>query len=56
MILAGAVSLREVIAFPKTTAAVSLMDGSPGPVDPDQLRELGLRILPSGGNKESDPE
>jgi aspartyl-tRNA synthetase len=56
MILAGAVSLREVIAFPKTTAAVSLMDGSPGPVDPDQLRELGLGILPSGGNKEPAPE
>jgi len=38
-------SIREVIAFPKTTSALSLMDGCPSEVSEDQLRELGLKIL-----------
>ena len=42
--LAGEDSIREVIAFPKTTSALSLMDGSPSEVDIDQLRELGIRL------------
>ena len=37
-------SIREVIAFPKTTSALSLMDGCPSQVDSDQLEELGLKL------------
>ena len=44
MLLAGEKSLREVIAFPKTTAAQDLMADSPSPVDPAQLDELGIAI------------
>lgn len=43
MLLAGADSLRDVIAFPKTTAARALFEGAPTPVDPADLRALHLR-------------
>ncbi len=45
MLLTKSASLREVIAFPKTASAMSLMDGAPDSVDPDQLKELGLCLL-----------
>src|SRR5213593_2957662 len=45
MLLAGADSIREVIAFPKTQRAVCLLTEAPTPVDEAQLRELGLRIV-----------
>lgn len=45
MWLAGGKSIRDVIAFPKTSSAVSLMDDSPSSVDDRQLRELHVRIL-----------
>jgi aspartyl-tRNA synthetase len=41
-ILAGESSIREVMAFPKTAAAVDLMSSAPSPVEPRQLKELGL--------------
>ncbi len=44
MIFAGENSIREVIAFPKTASAVSLMDDSPSPVSEEQLKELHLKI------------
>jgi aspartyl-tRNA synthetase len=44
-LLAGETSIREVIAFPKTTAAVDLMADAPSPVDPRQLRELKIRVV-----------
>ncbi len=43
-LLAGEASIREVIAFPKTAAAVDLMADAPSTVDARQLRELHLRI------------
>jgi len=45
MLFAGAKSLRDVIAFPKTTSALSLMDGSPSAVSKKQLSELGLELI-----------
>ena len=44
-ILCGTRDIRETIAFPKTTSAISLMDGCPSAVDDKQLRELGIKIL-----------
>ena len=43
-ILSAESSIREVIAFPKTAAAVDLMSDAPSPVDARQLRELHIQI------------
>lgn len=44
MLMSGAQSIREVIAFPKTQTATDLLTGAPGAADGRQLRELGLRL------------
>jgi aspartyl-tRNA synthetase len=44
MVLAGAESLRDVIAFPKTTAQRALFEGAPSEVDPADLRALHLEV------------
>ena len=44
MVLAGASSLRDVIAFPKTTAARALFEGAPSPVADEELRDLRLTV------------
>ncbi len=45
MLLTSMKSIRDVIAFPKTASAVSLMDESPSTVDEKQLQELHIRIV-----------
>jgi aspartyl-tRNA synthetase len=44
MLLTGTTSIRDVIAFPKTTSASCMMSGAPSGVDLGQLKELGLSI------------
>ena len=43
MLLSGAKSLRDVIAFPKSQRAVCMLTDAPSAVDPKQLRELGIK-------------
>jgi aspartyl-tRNA synthetase len=45
MLLAGATSLRDVIAFPKTTAARALFEGAPVPVAAEDLAVLSLAVV-----------
>jgi aspartyl-tRNA synthetase len=43
-VLAGEENIREVIAFPKTQSGSDPLTGAPAPLDPAQLRELGLEV------------
>ena len=45
MVLAGEPNLRDVIAFPKNQAGLDPMSGAPSDVSPEQLDELGIRIV-----------
>jgi len=44
MLMAGAESIREVIAFPKTQTASDLLTGAPSPASATQLKEVGIRV------------
>jgi aspartyl-tRNA synthetase len=44
MLFGGLDNIRDCIAFPKTQRASDLMTGAPGPVEPKQLKELGIKI------------
>ncbi|MDH3621295.1 MAG: aspartate--tRNA ligase [Gammaproteobacteria bacterium] len=46
MLMAGAESIRDVIAFPKTQTASCLLTNAPGEVSNEQLKELGIRLRP----------
>jgi len=47
MILTGAESIRDVIAFPKTAAGTCLLTEAPAPVDDKQLSDVGIKVLPA---------
>ena len=47
MLLVKASAIRDVIAFPKTSRALALMENAPTPVSDKQLQELGLTIAKS---------
>jgi aspartyl-tRNA synthetase len=46
MVLAQEPNLRDTIAFPKNQAGVDPMSGAPSEVPPEQLDELGVRLIP----------
>lgn len=47
MLLTGTDNIRDVIAFPKTTAAACLLTDAPSPANPASLDELGIAVIPS---------
>ena len=54
MLMAGATSIREVMAFPKTQTASCLLTQAPAPVSERQLRELSIRLRKPQAESQSD--
>lgn len=54
MLMTGATSIRDVMAFPKTTTAACPLTNAPGQANPAQLTELGIAILPKEKKTETD--
>ena len=54
MLLTGASSIREVIAFPKTTTAACPLTDAPSAIDPDQLKLLGISIASGPNTKDKE--
>ena len=52
MLICGADSIRDVMAFPKNNRGMDLMSQSPADVDPRQLREVGIKL--AGEKKKQD--
>jgi aspartyl-tRNA synthetase len=50
MLMAGADSIRDVMAFPKTQNANCLLTGAPSAADAEQLREVGIRLRAPAGS------
>jgi len=46
MLIVGAASMRDVVAFPKTTAARALFEGAPAPARPEDLAALHIKVVP----------
>jgi len=47
MLMTGAISIRDVMAFPKTTTAACPLTNAPSEADPAQLIELGVQLIPT---------
>lgn len=54
MLMVGAESIRDVIAFPKTQTASCLLTAAPSPTGLNQLRELGIRVHKKESEKQND--
>ncbi len=56
MLMTGASSIRDVIAFPKTQSAACVMTDAPGAVGAQQLRELNIRLRETAKEQEKRKE
>jgi len=56
MLMVGADSIRDVIAFPKTQTAACLLTEAPTPASPKQLKELGIKLAKPAKKEEAKPE
>jgi len=52
MLMTGASSIRDVMAFPKTNTAACPLTNAPGNANPEQLKELGVAVLPNEKKEE----